>query len=471
MLSPAFLERFDQTVKDSAAARSKVRNLAEEGCWRDAEPDRLRLQKFTQRTIIPKIQPGAEAIQGDTADFQAAYFLADGAIRRRAVGYVEVNDVRSREVGTGFLISLSLFLTCCHVIQDSSAARSAQITFDREMTRLRQPTASTTYLLNPDAFALFSPANQLDYAVVAIGSLSSGKATLGEIGYCVLENSPDRHAIGMNVNIIQHPSGQPKMISIRNSLLTFRTPKTLLYETDTEPGSSGSPIFNDDWDVVALHHWGTPYLDVNDENGKPFPTNVNEGVRISAIYDDLQARITGLPEAQRRLLAEALSFAGRGPAPSPGRVLSPPHPSSSQESLSVATASGGNMENSAGNELRVTIPIEVTIKVGSAGAAAPALVAAPAIALVEEKQLTRGPEGVRIDMDYSNRTGYLPEFIDGFSVPLPSLSASLHKQLAPLRTTEADFEEGELKYEHFSVKLNKNKKIAIFTATNIDGRT
>ena len=122
MVNRDFLRTFDQTVKDSAAARSNVRNLVAEGRWREAEPDWLRLQRFTQRTILPKVQPGAEAIQGDTADFQAAYFLTDGAVRRRAVGYVEVNDVRSTELGTGFLISPRLFLTCSHVIQDASAA-------------------------------------------------------------------------------------------------------------------------------------------------------------------------------------------------------------------------------------------------------------------------------------------------------------------------------------------------------------
>jgi hypothetical protein len=91
MVSPDFPSNFDQTVKNSADARNKVRQLVDEGRWREAEPDRLRLQRFTKRTILPKIQPGAEAIQGDTADFQGAYFLTDCAVRRRAVGYVEVN--------------------------------------------------------------------------------------------------------------------------------------------------------------------------------------------------------------------------------------------------------------------------------------------------------------------------------------------------------------------------------------------
>ena len=87
----------------------------------------------------------------------------------------------------------------------------------------------------------------------------------------------------MNLNIIQHPLGWPKTIAIRNNLLTFRTERTLLYETDTEVGSSGSPVFNDDWQLVALHHWGHPFLERKDDLGQTLPDNVNEGVRISAI--------------------------------------------------------------------------------------------------------------------------------------------------------------------------------------------
>lgn len=471
MVSPGFLKRFENTVKDSAAARSDVRQLVEEGRWREAEPDTLRLQRFTQRTILPKVQPGAEAIQGETADFQASYFLSDGSIRRRSVAYVEVDDVRTSELGTGFLISPRLFLTCCHVIKDISAATSTQVVFDREMTHLREPAQSTTYRLDPGSFALFSDEDQLDYALIAMGSLSTGSATPTDLGYCILQNSPDRHVIGMNVNIIQHPNGLPKMISVRNNLLTFRTDRTLLYETDTEPGSSGSPVFNDDWDLVALHHWGNPFLEMKDETGRRIPTNVNEGVRISAIYNDLQARMTGLPAAQREMLNEALSFAQIGQPRSDGRVLSPPHPSQSSESLPTAKVIGGLMEDYAKNELRVTIPIEITVRVGSVGDNGVVVSSSAARPGIEPKQLTRGSEGVKIDQDYSNRSGYLPDFIEGFSVPLPVLNASLKKQLAPLQTTETDYAKGELKYEHFSIKINKGKKIAIYTATNIDGKT
>ena len=63
----------------------------------------------------------------------------------------------------------------------------------------------------------------------------------------MLSNRPDKHVLGMNVNIIQHPQGLPKMIAIRNNLLDYRTPRTLLYETDTDHGSSGAPVLSDSW--------------------------------------------------------------------------------------------------------------------------------------------------------------------------------------------------------------------------------
>src|SRR5262249_8821155 len=169
--------------------------------------------------------------------------------------------------------------------------QSATITFNRENDSRNFPRPTTVFRLDPSTFALFSPPEELDFALIAVGERQSGTLELGSIPFVVLSNRPDKHVIGMNVNIIQHPQGWPKTIAIRNNLLVYRTDRTLLYETDTDVGSSGSPVFNDDWELVALHHWGHPFLEQNDEQGRPIPQNVNEGVRISTIYDYLQQRL------------------------------------------------------------------------------------------------------------------------------------------------------------------------------------
>ncbi len=48
------------------------------------------------------------------------------------------------------------------------------------------------------------------------------------------------------------------------------------YRTNTETGSSGSPCFNSDWDLVALHHSGI--------------VKYNEGIPINCIVALLKQR-------------------------------------------------------------------------------------------------------------------------------------------------------------------------------------
>lgn len=410
------------SIDSSRARRAKVRALVASGRWRQAETDGPRAAAFDRAR---KVTAGAEAIVGDTNDLQQVAFLLEGGRVRRAIAYVESNDAREARTGTGFLISDRLFLTNQHVIPDADAAKGTVITFDREMLANGRPSATTSFWLDPDTFALFSDVNALDYALIAVGPRSGGSAELADLGSCPISGSKDRHRIGMNVNIIQHPGGLPKMIAVRNNLLTDRTDRTLLYETDTEQGSSGSPVFNDLWEIIALHHWGSPYLEEKDDEGKAFPAHVNEGVRISAIYDDLVGRRSELSKTGQALLDRALAL-GREPAPSAtGPVLSPPRPE-------------------AGGEALVGTPV---------------------------RMLRRGAEVLSVDRDYTNRTSFDTRFLEPHEVPLPTPSAKLAKQIAPLRGGEANAESGVLAYEHFAVVMNRSKRLAMFTATNIDGPT
>jgi endonuclease G, mitochondrial len=79
----------------------------------------------------------------------------------------------------------------------------------------------------------------------------------------------------------------------------------------------------------------------------------------------------------------------------------------------------------------------------------------------------RGGPGIEIDPDYASREGYDANFL-GEDVPLPLLTEQLAAQAAV--NTESTHEPRYLlPYHHFTVVLNKARRLAFFTAVNIDG--
>jgi endonuclease G len=85
--------------------------------------------------------------------------------------------------------------------------------------------------------------------------------------------------------------------------------------------------------------------------------------------------------------------------------------------------------------------------------------------------LGRSADDIRIDPDYATRRGYDSEFLGTgeHAVPLPSLPKELAALTATnqLATSEPKY---LLPYHHFTVVLNKERRLAFFTAVNIDGK-
>ena len=84
------------------------------------------------------------------------------------------------------------------------------------------------------------------------------------------------------VYIVQHPDGQPKKIAFQHNLLRVVEPELLQYWTDTEVGSSGSPVFDDNWDIVGLHHFAVP------APAGESTTMRNQGRRISHVVEQMR---------------------------------------------------------------------------------------------------------------------------------------------------------------------------------------
>jgi hypothetical protein len=108
-----------------------------------------------------------------------------------------------------------------------------------------------------------------------------------------------------------------------------------------------------------------------------------------------------------------------------------------------------------------TIPINVTVSIGTAQRAA-----SPAVPTEAGSE-----EAVVVDQDYSTRPGYDPEFLDGVTVPLPKLTtASMKSDTAQVRADARKHNDPfELAYYHYSVYMNKKRRTAWFSAANVDG--
>jgi hypothetical protein len=187
----------------------------------------------------------AEKVMGAQPTFLPLHFLAVGLLKSRAVARV----TGPKGVGTGFLIRNGLFVTNHHVLSEPDDARRAEIWFNYEQGPDGAQSEIDRFSLDPDvAFATSPLTDGDDWTVVGV------KGDLNQWGHLDLLDVDV--AIGDYVNIIQHPGGLPKQIALYHNVVEFADGARVQYLTDTMPGSSGSPVFDSLWRVVALHHKG-----------------------------------------------------------------------------------------------------------------------------------------------------------------------------------------------------------------------
>ena len=93
-----------------------------------------------------------------------------------------------------------------------------------------------------------------------------------------------------------------------------QTDEVLHYYASAISGSSGSPIFNDQFEPIGIHHSGKPSRIAYTQNGKPGPEEIMEGIRISAIVNRINLEKNKLPEKHRRLIDVALKYPFRHPS-------------------------------------------------------------------------------------------------------------------------------------------------------------
>jgi endonuclease G len=422
-------------------------------------------------------------------NFLSVEFLERGIHSARTVGRILIHTASGQRArGTGFLISPDLILTNEHVLRSKEQAALCSIEMDHEENRFGPAIQSQIFKLEPSRFFINDAA--MDFALVAVAASSERGASITPYGWLPLSAAQGKIAVtlGDYLNVIQHPLGREKEIVIReNRLLDIAVSAAdeadlsafLHYEADTEKGSSGSPVFNDEWEVVALHHSGVPRTDASgkwlSKSGEVWKEGIdpvadihwiaNEGTRVSSLLAEFQR--ADLPDSQRNLLDRVLNQpqtatpalrtrneAGEDAAPetAPARPDQP------------ARSGPLRRETEDVNSTTLEIPLRVQVSLGSAHRSRETASGRPH-RRSPDRQLAE--EALAAPEDYADREGYDRNFL-GVNVPFPTMKPNprFGKILVvPRPARRRDIH--ELRYHRFSIIMNELRRLAYVSACNL----
>ena len=297
---------------------------------RASQPDNAFLAQIAEKfRLSPQAppQPELEKIVKKTSfPFDVAKWRMRLAQREVCVCRIEVPTNAGMSYGTGFLVGPDLVLTNHHVIAPALAGQNGAHTadgvtadpkkiivrFDYKELDDKSPAnpgveveLAESWLVDcsPPSVADTQPEpkketptmDELDHALIRLADAVGNKPIpLGadtdrdakNRGWTELPAAEWPFADQSSLFIMQHPKGEPMKLALDlEAKMTVNANHTrVTYQTGTQPGSSGSPCFNQFWAVVALHHAGDPlYPDLA-------PGSYNEGIPIARIVERLKAK-------------------------------------------------------------------------------------------------------------------------------------------------------------------------------------
>ncbi len=183
---------------------------------------------------------------------------------------------------TGFLIDEDILITNNHVFENKKDTKNCVLQFKYRLTQNGEEDKIDEWTCEPKK--LFKTNAALDYSICKIKN-KGGKKPGKEFGFNRISKALNVFP-NQRVNIIQHPQGRYQEIAFRDNQIKGITDEFIQYLTDTDYGSSGSPVFNDFFDVLGLHS-----RRVRDPHN-PYRYYRNQGFRIDAIYDEINSHLS-----------------------------------------------------------------------------------------------------------------------------------------------------------------------------------
>ncbi|MCW1887017.1 DNA/RNA non-specific endonuclease [Luteolibacter flavescens] len=244
----------------------------------------------------------------------------------------------------------------------------------------------------------------------------------------------------------------PGEIDGRESTLSYKHQvPSMIHDCSTLAGNSGSALVAVDSGLVLGLHFKGITLEAN------FSVPMHELAR--------DRRVTELLEFEGIVPAtNAWDDFWNNPVAEEAILVKPRTPGVRKAAAAVPSRGMGFGVTGSANDFTLTIPLNVSVSLGQVTQGTAELSDATAGAeALESFQIPVMYDGM------DERTGYDPaflEFEDGSEVPLPKLTAKGEKVVARVQEGE-DF---ELKYHHFSIVMHKKRRLALFTAANLDWR-
>ncbi|MGD0377974.1 MAG: serine protease [Streptosporangiaceae bacterium] len=243
--------------------QAKLRPLLEQIAASGDEAIAVRIKELTAASPVssaPQPDPktmtwkgfgdhGLEKVIQAQPTFLDIAFLRRGTELGAAVCRLLVTLSGTQYNGTAFRIGQDLLLTNHHVLFDeeheNAMATTVEAWFGYERTLTGLDLAYMVVACDP---ATIVGDSAHDWATIKVTKAMPAEAPAIELRGAAPVKADDR------VYIIQHPGGAPKKIGMIHNVVRYVDDQVVQYLTDTEGGSSGSPVFNEKWQLVALHH-------------------------------------------------------------------------------------------------------------------------------------------------------------------------------------------------------------------------
>ncbi|MEH1951025.1 MAG: trypsin-like peptidase domain-containing protein [Nostoc sp.] len=181
-----------------------------------------------------------------------------------------IESPKGTGIGTGVLVGKNLLLTCNHIFSKTQV-RQAWVSFNYNADSRK---------LDNDVFELdmtfVSYHNRPDYALVKIKDNSQQQKAIFINETSILDS-------GQDVRIIHHPQGNPVVISGFGQI-TQVGEDYIDHNVKTDDGSSGAPIFNRQWELIAIHQ-GNPSI------GRSVTPDSTGGIPIRAFWNQISQHL------------------------------------------------------------------------------------------------------------------------------------------------------------------------------------